>query len=61
MVRGFKIGVTNWFRSNGRMDKIWQRNYWEHIIRDERSYHRISEYIVKNPENWAKDTFHHSK
>jgi putative transposase len=54
IVRGYKIGVTKWFRSTGHMEKIWQRNYWEHIIRDEISYHRISEYIKNNPQNWKK-------
>ena len=54
IVRGYKIGVTKWFRSTGHMGKIWQRNYWEHIIRDEKSYCRISEYIKNNPQNWKK-------
>lgn len=30
--------------------KLWQRNYWEHIIRNEQSYQNISEYIASNPE-----------
>ena len=37
--------------------KLWQRNYWEHIIRNEQSYLKISEYIVNNPANWNNDTF----
>lgn len=47
-------GVKNlgWKSFNG---KLWQRNYWEHIIRDEKSYHRIAEYINNNPKNWKKD------
>jgi REP element-mobilizing transposase RayT len=39
--------------------KLWQRNYWEHIIRNEQSYQRISEYIVNNPANWQKDKLFH--
>ncbi|HET8886372.1 MAG TPA: hypothetical protein VFM70_08505 [Salinimicrobium sp.] len=35
--------------------KIWQRNYYEHIIRDERAYQRISEYIINNPAKWHKE------
>ncbi len=35
--------------------KLWQRNYWEHIIRDERSYLNISEYIANNPAKWDND------
>ena len=33
----------------------WQRNYYEHIIRDEYSLIRIREYIVNNPAQWALD------
>lgn len=33
-------------------DKIWQRNYHEIIIRDERALHNISNYIIKNPQNF---------
>jgi putative transposase len=34
---------------------VWQRNYFEHIIRDERSLKRIRNYIVSNPERWVED------
>jgi len=34
---------------------VWQRNYYEHIIRDERSLERIREYIVSNPERSLAD------
>ncbi|MBZ0194183.1 MAG: hypothetical protein K8G78_03725, partial [Deltaproteobacteria bacterium] len=40
IVRGFKIGVTKWMRQNTNIYDVWQRNYYEHIIRDEQSYHR---------------------
>lgn len=36
--------------------KLWQRNYWEHIIRNEEAYQRIAEYILRNPEQWNNDT-----
>jgi REP element-mobilizing transposase RayT len=35
--------------------KLWQRNYWEHIIRDEKELDRIREYIINNPANWESD------
>jgi REP element-mobilizing transposase RayT len=57
IVRGFKIGVTKWFRNNSDIENIWQRNYHEHIIRDEHSYERISYYILENPNNWENDDF----
>ena len=37
--------------------KLWQRNYWEDIIRTRKSFHYISNYIAKNPETWEKDRF----
>lgn len=35
--------------------KLWQRNYHEHIIRNEESYHRIADYIINNPAKWELD------
>jgi len=34
---------------------VWQRNYYEHVIRDVDSLNRIREYIVNNPARWADD------
>ena len=34
---------------------VWQRNYYEHIIRDERSLNRVREYIAANPLRWHLD------
>ncbi len=35
--------------------KLWQRNYYEHIIRNDDELNRIREYIVNNPLNWDSD------
>jgi len=35
--------------------KIFQRNYYEHIIRNENELNAIRQYIIDNPKNWAKD------
>lgn len=34
---------------------VWQRNYWEHVVRDGESLHRIREYIASNPQRWHLD------
>jgi REP element-mobilizing transposase RayT len=34
---------------------VWQRNYYDHIIRNEKSLSRIQEYIVNNPFKWGED------
>ena len=36
--------------------KLWQRNYWEHIIRNNDELINIREYIRNNPENWKPDS-----
>jgi REP element-mobilizing transposase RayT len=35
--------------------KLWQRNYYEHIIRDENELNRIRKYILTNPAKWEND------
>lgn len=37
--------------------RIWQKNYYEHIIRNEKELYKIQEYIQYNPLNWDKDKF----
>ncbi|BDS10232.1 transposase [Aureispira anguillae] len=49
-IRGVKQLGWSKFRK-----RVWQRNYWEHIIRTEQSYKKIEEYIHNNPQNWQKD------
>ena len=36
--------------------RFWQRNYYEHIIRNENEYLQIKEYIKSNPRNWETDS-----
>ena len=59
IVKGFKIGVTIRAKQFLPDIKIWQRNYHEHIIRNEQSYLTISEYIINNPKNWKDDKFYY--
>jgi REP element-mobilizing transposase RayT len=35
--------------------KLWQRNYYEHIIRDDYDFNRVREYMATNPANWQDD------
>ena len=36
-------------------NKLWQSNYHDHIIRNEKDYWRIKNYIRNNPKNWTDD------
>jgi hypothetical protein len=38
---------------------LWQRNYWEHIVRDEAELNRIRNYIHHNPAQWVQDRLNH--
>jgi REP element-mobilizing transposase RayT len=49
-IRGVKESAWPPFRK-----RLWQRNYYEHIIRGESSLRRIQEYIVNNPQQWELD------
>ena len=35
--------------------KLWQRDFYEHIIRNERELNAIRQYIINNPANWQVD------
>jgi putative transposase len=48
------MNILNWLRK--MFDKrVWQRNYYERIIRNEIEYNKIREYIINNPQNWGND------
>jgi len=37
---------------------LWQRNFYEHVIRDEADLNRVREYIINNPAGWEKDEYY---
>jgi REP element-mobilizing transposase RayT len=39
-------------------ERLWQRNYWEHVIRNDMSYQRIAQYVETNPALWENDQLH---
>lgn len=52
-IRGVK--TKKWIQFDG---KLWQRNYWDHIIRNEMELNNIRQYIQNNPKNWRNDKLH---
>ncbi len=65
VVQWFKTMSTNQYirgvKQNGWQPfpgKLWQRNYWEHIIRNQSELHHIREYIHNNPALWELDQLH---
>ncbi len=60
LMSGFKSAVTkniNLIRKKPGT-KIWQRNYYEHIIRNETALNHIRQYIINNPLSWQNDQLH---
>jgi putative transposase len=55
IVRSFKAASTRMVRRTVRSDFAWQRNYYEHIIRNDESLYRIRHYIQDNPSRWDFD------
>ena len=55
IIRGYKIGVTKWFGQNTNVEKVWQRLFYDHIIKNDKSLNKIREYIINNPATWNID------
>lgn len=58
-VAGFKSAVTRCINHvRGSLGtSVWQRNYWEHVIRTERVLNAIRQYIHANPSRWSFDRY----
>ena len=57
----FKSQCTKRIRSGHLSSFQWQRNYHDHIIRDEKSLESIRQYILNNPLKWDLDEYHPSR
>ena len=57
VVGPFKAAVTRTARVEGVVgsDPVWQRGFWEHIVRGPEALSRIRKYIVANPRRWLYD------
>jgi len=61
IIRSFKskssIEYLNHIKQNNTYISvnIWQRSFYDHVVRNERSLNAIKEYIANNPENWEND------
>jgi len=58
MVRTFKALVTRRARAAGIDVFTWQRNYYEHVVRNDEELSRIRQYIEENPLRWEDDENH---
>ena len=59
LIGGYKAAVTKRCRQIGALPEagtLWQRNYYEHFIRNDEDWNAIDEYIADNPRRWAEDS-----
>jgi hypothetical protein len=54
----YKSGVTREIHKRNPQLKIWQKSFHDHIIRNEKDYQKIWEYIDTNPLKWKEDCFY---
>jgi REP element-mobilizing transposase RayT len=60
IVATYKSAVTRMAYRDGSLPHgipLWQRNYWDRVIRDDGEYERVARYIRDNPANWKGDRF----
>lgn len=57
IIQCFKSATTNRYFIQNK-EKLWQRNYYEHVVRNEKEYYLIKQYIQNNPLNWEKDKYY---
>ncbi|WP_338763058.1 transposase [Bernardetia sp. ABR2-2B] len=59
----FKTVVTKQINElrNTKGERIWQRNYHDHIVRNYRSFQKIANYVDQNPQRWYEDRFNPTK
>jgi len=57
IIRSFKSATTKAFHEFPRHseERLWQQGFYDRVIRNEREYKAIYEYIIANPLNWEKD------
>jgi REP element-mobilizing transposase RayT len=54
VLRGYKSSIKT-FANNNEIEFTWQPRYYDRVIRDDREYNNIREYIYENPKNWLSD------
>ena len=55
LMGAYKTTVSKQIHMTGFKEFKWQRSFHDRIIRDERAYEKISEYITNNPLEWEMD------
>ena len=57
----YKMAVTKEIRKHFPNEKVWQRSFYDHVIRNTEGYQKIWEYIENNPQKWEEDCFYRAE
>lgn len=57
IIGNYKAGVSRKIRLSNPNIVVWQRSFHDHIIRNEKSYKKIWEYVKYNDQKWTEDCF----
>ncbi|MEI6820564.1 MAG: transposase [Bacteroidota bacterium] len=60
IIQQYKASVKRWCNKNEHDYFVWQTRFHDHIIRNDDSYQKISNYIFNNPSNWNEDKLYKS-
>ena len=58
IVGTYKSGVSRKLHRFSDANKVWQRGFYDHVIRDQEEYLKIWNYIEENPIRWCKDALY---
>jgi REP element-mobilizing transposase RayT len=58
LMGALKTTSSKLIHEEGFLDFEWHRSFHDHIIKDDKAYNTIFNYIITNPANWGKDKFY---
>ena len=58
IMQAYKASVTRWCRKEGYHEFGWQDKFYDHIVRNEKEFNRIRNYIINNPSKWQDDMYY---
>lgn len=59
MIGGYKSTITSFARNTlGIKAKVWQSRFYDHVVRNQKEFDKISRYICNNTRNWKDDCFY---
>ncbi len=58
VIGSFKSAASREIHKHSPGITVWQKSFYDHIVRNDTAYQEIWQYIESNPQNWERDEFH---